>query len=788
MSLENKINEQLQKHPRAKKIIKRSYQALMWTLSKKVKKDGCLIKVTPNDQFEYFYGYYDKSPWDSTDRFVLCIRVKQAYKSVAPAEPAMVCIIDTMTKTVIEIGITRTWNVQQGCMAQWLGPCFDSRIIYNDFRDGQYCSVVFNVKTMAEEKVLPLPIYDVSRDGRFALSLDFSRLNRLRPGYGYSNLPDKTKNELCPGSTCIWRVEINDGRVSELYSYKDFERFCHLNSMEKAQHKVNHLMISPDGKRFMVLHRWLVGGKKYSRLITSDCLGKDLYLLSDDEFVSHCCWKNNNEIVSYLEKEKEGRHYYLLNDKSQDYKMIWSELDSDGHPSFSPDGKSAITDTYPNRARMSSLYLIKNNSVELFARVFSPFRYDNDVRCDLHPRWDRKGEKICIDAAFEGKREMYVLPLKKKIIPLICIRKCVNKGPVQQTYNLIKNLDMQMFAPRLLTLNKEDPNDTIYGRFEELDFEKKTLECNYLVIAQTILGIGSLIKKVREIAPDIIHTTGIYVDFIGSIVARKLGIKHLATVRNYVYDDYLDKFGRTKGLILAHVHLLMMKKLSTSEFVCCSQSLAEKYRKIGVQMKYIRNGVDVERFNTNRIGSTKEIRKKMGLPENCIIIITVAQIIKRKNITETIDAIPEKLGNSSVLFVLVGDGPELSALKDKYGERQYIMFVGRQNNVEEWLRASDIFVSSSTSEGLPNSVIEAMAMGLPVILSDIEQHMEIFEINNNVGELYKLHDKQDLMEKIKLVASGDRTRYGENGKSVASKELSSHRMSEEYQAQYRGMI
>jgi len=71
-----------------------------------------------------------------------------------------------------------------------------------------------------------------------------------------------------------------------------------------------------------------------------------------------------------------------------------------------------VTDTYPdNRTRLSTLYLIKNDKVKKIARVFAPFKYDNDVRCDLYRRWNRRGDKVCFDSVFEGKRALYVVKL-----------------------------------------------------------------------------------------------------------------------------------------------------------------------------------------------------------------------------------------------------------------------------------------------------------------------------------------------------------------------------------------
>ena len=193
-------------------------------------------------------------------------------------------------------------------MAQWLDQ---SHVMYNDFRDGNYCTVILDLEDKSE-RIIRRAVYAVSADKKIALSLDFSRLHRLRPGYGYANIPDRTKNEKCPQKTCIWKINIETGEVTPLLKYTDFMNFEKRSEMEGAEHKVNHLMISPNGKRFMVLHRWFKNGEKYTRLVTCNMDGTEMYNLSDDNFVSHCCWKNNEEILSYLNKKESGKGYYLI--------------------------------------------------------------------------------------------------------------------------------------------------------------------------------------------------------------------------------------------------------------------------------------------------------------------------------------------------------------------------------------------------------------------------------------------------------------------------------------------
>lgn len=418
VSLEEKGKKIFAKFPKTRRFLKKIYQVAMYTIShEKSKAEGNITRVSPNDS-EYFYGYYDKSPWDATDRYMLALRVKNAHKKADSTKEGEVVVIDTATNNkIIKVGVTHCWNSQQGCMAQWIGPDFKSKIIYNDFRNNKYVSVLYNFIDKKEEKVFDMPIYDVSKDGTFALTLDFSRLHRLRKGYGYANIPEKTKNELCPKSACVWKLDLNYGKIEEVITYSDLADFETREDMIKAEHKINHIMISPNGKRFMVLHRWFKNKEKFTRLVTMDIDGTNLYNLSDDNFVSHCCWKNNNEILSFLRKNKSGNHYYLMKDKTKEYKLLWPELNTDGHCTYSYDGKFVITDTYPNRKRMARVYLCneENNTTKLLAKVFSPFKYDNDVRCDLHPRWNHDGSKVCIDSVHEEKKQMYIIDLSEEI-------------------------------------------------------------------------------------------------------------------------------------------------------------------------------------------------------------------------------------------------------------------------------------------------------------------------------------------------------------------------------------
>ena len=415
VEIEEKGKKIFAKFPKVRRVLKRIYQRISYTLSKtKIKADGNIINISPKDGYEYFYGYYDKSPWDINDRYIIALKVKNAHKVPDSTEEAKVVVFDTYNKNKVEeIGTTHTWNTQQGCMAQWLGPDFKTKIIYNDYRNNKYVSIIYDFENKKEIKVLDKPVYDVAKNGEFALTLDFSRLHRLRKGYGYANLKETTQKEKCPNEAAIWKIDIKTGKVECIKKYTDFLKFETRKEMENAEHKVNHIMISPNGKRFMVLHRWFKNNEKFTRLITMNIDGSDMYNLSDDDFVSHCCWKNDEEILSFLNKKEKGKHYYLMKDKTKDYKLLWEELNTDGHCTYSFDKRYIITDTYPNRKRMANVYLCEEDKKAIkIASVFSPFKYDNDVRCDLHPRWSHDGNKVCIDSVHDGKKELYIIDVK----------------------------------------------------------------------------------------------------------------------------------------------------------------------------------------------------------------------------------------------------------------------------------------------------------------------------------------------------------------------------------------
>lgn len=800
MGVEAKINNQLNKYPVVKKYIKRVYQRTMYTIFPKIKSEGSIVKVSPDDSYhEYFFGYYDKSPWDATDQYMLCLKAEDTWSNVSPRETAQIILIDTTKENKVTVlAETHSWNVQQGCMLQWLGPDYSDRVLYNDFRNGKYCSVILHlsfdrngIKAM-EEKIIPAPVYSVSSDGIIALTLDFARLHRLRPGYGYYNMPEKTANQKLPDETCIWRVNLMSGEVIPVLKYTDFAQFEPRQEMDGAEHKVNHIMLSPNGKRFMVLHRWFNGHRKYTRLVTCNVDGSDMYNLSDDDMVSHCYWRTDGQIFAFEHKKHRGNGYYLMKDRTQKFKRFWPGIDYDGHPSYSPNGSMVVFDCYPDRARIAAIMVSgakarKDSDVKVLVRAVAPFKYDNDTRCDFHPRWNRNGSKICFDSVFEGHRGLYVVDVEEgsasfgKIKVAFVFTACKQSGPIEQMVNLLRCLDREIFEPILITLYDEAADGS--SKLDQyLELGVKHYYCPHSKLDLVSGRTKSLKELLEKLDVDVIHSLGVFPDY--SIAKMKTG-KQIITLRNYVWEDYPAKFGKIQGMVLGKLHLYAMKH--TAITVTCSKSLSELYRKnLKLHYRHICNGVDVERYKNATYDEKMAYRNNLNLPKDAKILVYSGQIIERKNQSFLLAAFTEKYEMVTDVYLLVlGDGADYVELSERYGNVASIDFRGNVSNVEEYLRAADIYVSTSKSEGMPNGVLEAMAAGLPVVLSDIPQHQEVLEANSNAGLLYRQGDKHDLQAKLDEILSVDLDIAGKSAYKAAHEAFSDSIMSEKYQDLYK---
>lgn len=365
----------------------------------------------------------------------------------------------------------------------------------------------------------------------------------------------------------------------------------------------------------------------------------------------------------------------------------------------------------------------------------------------------------------------------KIIYIMTSCRKC---GPTQQTLNIIKNLDRNVFDPILVTIYKEG-SDSMLDSFIPYVVKHYNVNMNKKAI------ILKRNKKMRifleEQKPNIVHSVGVFPNYLIASVGFK---NHTFTLRNYVYEDYLDKFGKIRGYILAKMQIIAIKHTST--VVSCSESLKKKYKEnLNIDTTCIQNGVDLKKYITLSKLEKKSIRKKLGFSEDDFLWIYSGQFIGRKNIPFMVEGFLRFCGKKDKL-ILLGDGDDFIKIRAQYADKKNIIFEGDVENVVEYLNAADAYISASKSEGLPNSVLEAMACGLPVVLSDILQHREIVCANKkNGGVVFELDDIDDYVSKLKIV-SGDIFKMGIIAKKNVEENFDSVIMSKKYQELYMNIV
>ncbi len=365
----------------------------------------------------HFFGYYDMLQWDATGRYILGLETTFMDRSPQPEDPAIVGLIDIENNCRWEpLAETHAWNWQQSSRLQWLATAPDREIIFNDRTPDGFVAVIMDIQT-GKKRILPRAVNIVSHDGKSALTLNFSRVHRFRPGYGYPGMADPSISDPAPADDGVFWMDLATGESRLIISFHDILALPPKRAdWAGASHWVNHLAIATDDQRASLLHRWtLPKGRWWTRLITANMDGSDIYLLNDYNLVSHFDWRDSNHILAYAAGPTGDYDFYVHTDQSTEMQPLGDMMpDDDGHCSYSPDRRWVLNDTYPDEQgqRTLMLYDIANDRRIDLGTFYSPAVQPDELRCDLHPRWNRTGTQICFDSVHEGSRQIYLMDVE----------------------------------------------------------------------------------------------------------------------------------------------------------------------------------------------------------------------------------------------------------------------------------------------------------------------------------------------------------------------------------------
>lgn len=288
--------------------------------------------------------------------------------------------------------------------------------------------------------------------------------------------------------------------------------------------------------------------------------------------------------------------------------------------------------------------------------------------------------------------------------------------------------------------------------------------------------LAGLFRKTR---PDIVHTRNAESFFYGFLGAKLAGVQCVIhSEHGRTFNDRAIRF-RVQRWFSAHTQAV---------FSVSKQLRDELVSRIGIPYQSIQvlyNGVDLERFGC---GDRTTARQKLNLKDADIVIGSVGRLVPVKNYPLLLAAIAA-LARKDIVVLLVGEGPERSALESlgkALGLENQVRFLGHRDDVTSLLAAMDVFVLPSLSEGMSNTLLEAMASGVACVASAVGGNPELISHGSD-GFVFASDDTAALTAHLQnLCSDADlRKKLGDAARARMVREFSIQAMIERYETLYR---
>lgn len=417
--------------------------------------DFLTLRFQTEEPNSHWFGYYNYSPISKDGQKLLSHEVVFDGRDISPDDTADIGWFELESGAWHKVATTRAINWQQGAMLQWLGPDYSTRFIYNDVDGNHFCSRIYDVTT-GEMRTIPFPIYGVSPDGKFSITLQFERCAWCR-AYHYESIHNEEWNVAVPERDGIFRIDLETGSVSRIIGIAEVVAMLKPGEYDGTEsHWFEHIMLNPSGTRFAFYHRYGHGYEFNTIAYTANVDGSNLRRIPCESRTSfsHLGWRSDDEFVVYTSKHARLQKGYIAARKSNKksvkswlisilrpvvrmvlsqkartrmmvnaYYVFTKDCDrvlsdtrgtsifkyGDGHPSFTKDGRYMLTDTYSDEKgfRNLLLYDVGRAKIYVLAKLYSPYNCCG-YRSDLHPRFSHDERYVIVDSAHTGRHQLYV--------------------------------------------------------------------------------------------------------------------------------------------------------------------------------------------------------------------------------------------------------------------------------------------------------------------------------------------------------------------------------------------
>lgn len=354
-------------------------------------------------------------------------------------------------------------------------------------------------------------------------------------------------------------------------------------------------------------------------------------------------------------------------------------------------------------------------------------------------------------------------------------------GTERQVANLALGIHASRFDLHLACLRNKGE---LLRELESLDVPRPVFEIGRLYTPRTLWQGIRLVHYIKRHLIQIVHSYGFYPNVFAVPAARIAGASIIvASIRD-------------RGDILTPVQRWIQK--SVCRLADCILVNAEAIRDTLIGQGYcpdkifvIRNGIVSSTPGRREKGAV--LRQELGLPPSAPLVCVFSRLNTMKGVEYFIDAAARVAATfPEARFLIVGDGAkreELEARAHRLGLEQRVTFTGFRTDVPELLREAAISVLPSLSEGLSNSLLEAMASGVPVIAASVGGNPEIIE-HDVSGLLVPARDSTALAAAISSLLHDPRlaARFGEAGRRRVAEVFSLERSVGEVESLYERLV
>jgi glycosyltransferase involved in cell wall biosynthesis len=313
-----------------------------------------------------------------------------------------------------------------------------------------------------------------------------------------------------------------------------------------------------------------------------------------------------------------------------------------------------------------------------------------------------------------------------------------------------------------------------------------------LSFTNDILAFINIYRLIRRIRPHIVHTHTSKAGFLGRLAAYLAGVSIIIhTPHGHVFHSYY-------GWVLTNIFIFAEKisSFTTNKIVALTKREKEEHLEVGIaspeKFAIIHSGVMLDDL-VNKSIDIKAKKKELGIPPGYNVVGTIGRLVPIKGYKYLISAAKKIVEEfDKTVFVIVGDGYlklELEKYAEAIGVRKNIIFTGWRSDSSDILYLFDIFVLPSLNEGMGRVIIEAMALGKPVVASSVGGILDLIEDGGN-GILVPPRDSDALGKAIlQLIRNKDLAEaLGNNGKTMVYPEFDISVMLKKIEGLYESLL